>query len=148
LLSINLSLWASNDCLTKQGYEFEKHSYLTGEYLIDSDTYLVIRSTESIVSPDGTVKPYCTSEYRYDVAAPQKAELLYERMTSTENARKVEIVMDGTTYTYNVQKGDSCYLGDTLTQNYDLYKDAAYTQAYEGTGSTQEDATVYAKRKE
>lgn len=79
ILNVNCSLYASREALENVGIEYEKHSYIRGEYVLDKDTGIVQSSKEEIVLKDGTVKPYNRGEYYFNKEMPKEVAEFYQK---------------------------------------------------------------------
>jgi len=155
LISFNYSIFVSRVIIEEQGWEYEMYSHIQADLLLDPETYVILETEEYLVSPDGTKRLYCTSEYSYDVQPPEMAEELYARTQPGENTRTITLVFDPNsdqeqTFTYCAVKGDVCYLDPAFTESFALYSDAACTVPHtpiysdeEAAAAAQEDKTLY-----
>lgn len=128
---------------------FEEGDYGVLEYTLDSTTYAVLKSKETIMHKDGTEGEVLITEVQYNQEKPEKVRKMYDLANPTENIRTLTIITNPGTdqekeYKESVAKGESIAImfpDDT----WKLYTDEQCTQEKGETVDKEADALYYAK---
>ena len=123
------------------------------EYVLDAKSLDVISCSGDHAYDDGTVS-HVDVEVSYDAEAPEMVKTFLEYANQTEDLRNVTIVINPGTEkeisrSFRVAKGlfvDCCY-GNKTEATFEMYTDAACTEAYDPyeNTDTESDLTIYVK---
>ena len=125
--------------------EYQDGDYWLIEYTLDVRTYRINSAKFYVMHADGTKVCSSSIEVKVNEAEPTGVTELCQRLTATENVRKVTILTNpGETnmqvIRFNVIKGDAL-----TSETYALYTDFNCTQVYEDTSQQEDELVLYAK---
>lgn len=130
---------------TKVEDSSETDKYWMSKYVLDARTYRMESCEIYEVYPNGTNALIRTIEISVDEEAPTGATELYQRLTATENVRRVVVIinpdtMDVEVRRFNILKGDTFY-----ASGYSLYTDSAFEQVFVDSEPYDSDLLLYAR---
>ena len=133
----------------QEGYAYAAGEYTTEEYVLDAADLALLSDSTTLYHADGTSIHTGTMTAEYGADRPEEAENLLEHLHAPDR-RTVTLIMDqeedyAQTLSVTAQKGDAVfpYLPEGY---YVLYRDPAYTDAYdETTADLDSDLTLYTR---
>ena len=121
------------------------------EYVLNANTREIIAVNSAYVFNDGTVLT-ATTEISYDTEAPEFAKTFLQYANQTENLRTITVVNNPGTdkevsKTFQAAKGLIIGLSyeEDSEYEFEVYTDAACTEAYDPYVNTDSDLTIYIK---